>query len=162
MGRVQGGIDPSIPVIAVSVLNRRQFEFQRFPKGVEDKVDEALFFAKFNGKRNAVRILAPVRLVERDAVPRLIRLQDQLVQTHPLLLMFNVAQKPTCVEQCHEPMDIRMFRNQRPIEPIRFVVQAVRIVVAVLCAAHLITHQNHGHAHGKQRHGQKVLHLPVP
>ena len=45
---------------------------------------EEIFFAKFNGKSNAVRKWAPVRLVEFDAVPRLIRLSNHMIQTHPL------------------------------------------------------------------------------
>ncbi len=58
-------------------------------------------------------------------------------------------------------MHVRVLRDERPVEPARLVVLAVGIVVAPLRAAHLVAHQNHGHADRQQRDGQKVLHLPV-
>src|SRR3954452_5730217 len=107
-------------------------------------------------------ILAPVRLPDLHAVPCLAGSTDQLTQTPALALMLPVAQAPPRIEQGHEPMHIRMLLDQRPVEPADFVVLAVSVVVAGLSAAHLVAHQDHGHAEREQRYGQEVLYLPVP
>ena len=54
-----------------------------------------------------------------------------------------------------------MFRDQRPVEPARFVVLAVGIVVAALGAPRFVPHDNHGYTQRQQRGGEEVLHLPV-
>jgi len=55
-----------------------------------------------------------------------------------------------------------MLLDQRPVEPADLIVLAIGIVIAALGLAHLVAHQDHGHAHREQRRGQEVLHLPVP
>ena len=116
---------------------------------------------KLGAERQAVRTCAPVRLVEGDAVPGLVRFPQQLVQTDALALVFHVAQQPSGVEQGHEPVDIGVLRHQGPVEPARLVVLAVSVVVAMLGAPHFVAHENHGHPQRQQRDGQKVLHLPI-
>ena len=48
-----------------------------------------------------------------------------------------------------------------PVEPGRFVVLAVGVVVAALRAAHLVAHQQHRRPDREQRQRQEVLHLAV-
>src|SRR5579864_6801294 len=56
-------------------------------------------------------------------------------------------------------MYVRVLDEQRPIEPIGFVVLTVSVVVAILCSPDFIAHQEHGKTKRKQRDGQKILHL---
>ena len=58
-------------------------------------------------------------------------------------------------------MHIRVLYEQRPIEPIRFVVLTVSVVVAVLRAPDFIAHQEHGKPKREQRDGHEILHLAV-
>ena len=48
---------------------------------------------ELRAERQAVRVRAPVRLIEFDAVPGFVRLLEQLVQTHTLALMLHVPQQ---------------------------------------------------------------------
>src|SRR5439155_25411962 len=48
------------------------------------------------------------------------------------------------------------------VEPTRFVVLAVGVVIAALRAPHFVAHGYHGHTQGERRHGQEVLHLAIP
>ena len=59
-------------------------------------------------------------------------------------------------------MQVGVLLKQRPIQPIGFVVVAVSVVVAVLRAPDLISHQNHGKPEREQRNGHEILHLTVP
>ena len=54
-----------------------------------------------------------------------------------------------------------MVVHQVPVKPTGFIVLAVGVVVPALGAACFITHQEHGHAHGKEGHCQHVLHLSL-
>ena len=54
-----------------------------------------------------------------------------------------------------------MAVQQAPVEPGGVVVQAVRVVVPELCAAHLVAHEEHGRSEGEEDGGEEVLHLAV-
>src|SRR4029077_19065507 len=56
-------------------------------------------------------------------------------------------------------MHIRVLQEQAPIEPMRFVVLTVSVVVPVLGSANFITHQEHGKAKRKHGYGHEILHL---
>jgi hypothetical protein len=49
-------------------------------------------------------------------------------------------------QQSDEPEHVGVLQNQAPVEPARFIVLAVSVVIALLAAPHLITHDKHGHA----------------
>src|SRR5262245_34648292 len=65
-------------------------------------------------------------------------------------------------ELSYEPEHVAVLLEQRPVEPADLVVLAVRIVVATLRAANLITHQQHWRADGEQSQGKKVFDLAIP
>ncbi len=135
---------------------------KRLPIGIQDDVNEVSFLLHLATERDAVRLRTPVRLPDFDAMPRFIRLPDQLGQAYALALVLHVPQEPSRIEERHEPMHICVFGDQRPVEPVDVVVMAVGVVVAALCTPHFVAHEDHGQTHGKQRDGQEVLHLPVP
>src|SRR5690348_16521763 len=56
-------------------------------------------------------------------------------------------------------MHIRVLREQRPVEPIPFVVLTISVVVAVLSSPDFVAHQEHGKAKRKHGYGHEVLHL---
>src|ERR1700741_4166199 len=58
-------------------------------------------------------------------------------------------------------MHIRVLQEQRPIEPIRFVVLTVSVIVATLRSTDFIAHQEHGKAQREQRDGHEILYLAV-
>src|SRR5579863_9217208 len=54
-----------------------------------------------------------------------------------------------------------MFFHERPIEPARFVVLAIGVVVAGLRTADLIAHSNHRYAEREHGKRQEIPDLPV-
>src|SRR5260370_31696694 len=58
-------------------------------------------------------------------------------------------------------MQIGMLRDESPVKPTRFVVLAIRVIVPLLGAPHLVAHRNHWQTQREQRHGEKILHLTV-
>src|SRR5437667_11736648 len=64
-------------------------------------------------------------------------------------------------EEADEPSYVVVVVDQGPVEPGRVVVQAVRVVVPELCAAHLVAHEEHGRSEGEEDGGEEVLHLAV-
>ncbi len=69
-----------------------QLEFERFPISVEDELERQVFFGQLRTERQAVRLLAPVRLAELDAMPGLAGAAQELVQTPSLALTVHFAQ----------------------------------------------------------------------
>src|SRR4029450_1351209 len=57
--------------------------------------------------------------------------------------------------------NVGMLCKKRPIEPARFIILAIGIVIPTLCPPHFVTHEKHGHTNRKHRYRQKVLHLPI-
>ena len=145
-----------------AVGDQRQLELERLPVGVEDDVIVGAIHREPHREREAVRRVAPVRLAELDAVPGDVLLEEQLIQRHPLLLVLDVSQYPPSVEHAHEPVHVGSLREQRPVEPVGLVVLTIGVVVAALCAPHLVTHEHHRHPRGQHGHGEEVLHLSRP
>ena len=89
----EGGVDPSAPRARTAVAHRRQLELQRLPVGVQDQVHGEPLLVQLRGVGEAVRMIAPVRLVELHAVPRVARPPEELGQAHALALVLDVAQE---------------------------------------------------------------------
>ena len=51
--------------------------------------------------------------------------------------------------------------NEGPVEPARFIVLGIGIVVAALASPSFVAHEDHRHANGKDGDGEKILHLPI-
>src|SRR5450755_3593558 len=83
-------IDPLAPL--PSCAEWWQLEIERLPVGVNYQVHVLPFLSKFSIKREAVRIIAPVRVSELYAVPRLPRPLDQLIESSSRSLMLHVPQ----------------------------------------------------------------------
>ena len=110
----------------------------------------------------AVRRRAPVRLSELDAVPGFPGSAEQLIQSQALAASASESRKSRLLsQQPHEPVDPGVCLEQRPIEPVRFVVLAIGVIVADLRAPDLIAHSDHGYAQGEHRDRQEILNLPV-
>src|SRR5690349_16327845 len=109
-----------------------------------------------------MRAMAPIRLVHLDAMPCFLGLGKQLNQAHPPALALRITQQTPPDEQPDEPMYVGMSGEKRPIEPTDLAILTIGVVITVLRAAHLISHDDHRNAQRKHRYGQKVLHLAVP
>jgi hypothetical protein len=81
---------------------------------------------ELHAEREAVREIVPVRTIERHAVPGFVRLLDHLVQAQPLALVLHVAKEPSRVEEPHEPVQVGVPGDERPV---RFVILAISIPV---------------------------------
>src|SRR5262245_42229921 len=84
--RIERRVNPAMPNGAVVVVQPRQLELQRIPVGVKDEVKQSILVQCFDRHRQAVRRMAPVWLVQLDAVPGSFRLAEKLAQTFALLL----------------------------------------------------------------------------
>src|SRR5689334_6888538 len=122
---------------------------------------ECLLAFETHAEGDGMRIPAPVRLIQLDPMPFLFSLSDQLRQTDTLALMSDVAALPSPVQERNEPVDIRTLLQRTPVEPVRLVVETVRVVVPELRPTHLVPHENHWRTNRQQRHRKEVLHLPV-
>jgi hypothetical protein len=85
-------------------------------------------------------------LAQLDAVPGFRRCPKYLVQAQALSFRLDVPHQPVGVEQPHEPMQVRVLFDQRPVEPADLVVVAVGVVVAPLGAPYLVAHRDHRQA----------------
>src|SRR5208337_2470645 len=112
-------------------------------------------------ERQAARLLAPVGLAKRDAMPGLAGAAQELVQTPPLALSVHFAQSAACSQELDEPVEVRVLPHQVPVEPTGFIVLAVGVVVPALAAPRFVTHQEHGHAQRQEGHSEKVLNLAL-
>ena len=102
--------------------------------------------AKLCAQGDAVRTIAPIRLVQFHAVPCPVRLSQEGVEAHALTLILDIPQRSPRVQETDETMDIGVLLQKRPVEPGGRVVMAVGVVVAPLRAPDLIPHQDHGNA----------------
>ena len=60
LGRIQIGVDPSMPQSYIAIGYGRQFEFKRLPVGIEYEVDEDIFVCEVSTERDAVGMNIPV------------------------------------------------------------------------------------------------------
>src|SRR6185436_2932093 len=58
-------------------------------------------------------------------------------------------------------MQIGMGIDEGPVEPARFIVLGIGIVVAALASPSFVAHEDHRHANGKDGDGEEILHLPM-
>src|SRR5664279_383750 len=105
-------------------------------------------------------MLFPVWAIELDPVPLHVRETQHFVQaerdrtrTAPPLTI--------CDEHLYESVDVRVLREQRPIEPARLVVLTIGVVVAMLRTPHLIPHERHRRSHSSQQQGEEVQDLSL-
>ena len=124
-------------------------------------MEEQPLLAKLRAQGDAVRTVAPIRLVQFHAVPGPVRLPQEGVEAHALTLVLHVPQRSPRGQQAHEAVDVGVLLQERPVEPGGRVVVAVGVVVALLRAPDLVPHQDHGHAQRHQRESQVILHLAV-
>ena len=61
--RGQGGLDPAPPGMLRVAAGGRQLKIQRFPVGIEQQVELQPAFAQVDGVSQAVRVIAPIRVV---------------------------------------------------------------------------------------------------
>src|SRR5208283_4755040 len=95
----------------------RQLEFERFPISIEDEMERQVFFGQLRTERQAVRLLAPVRLVKLDAMPGLAGAAQELVQTPSLALSVHFAQSAARRQKFNKPMEACVPPHQVPIKP---------------------------------------------
>src|SRR5262245_30370813 len=150
-----------MPNGAVVVVEPRQLELQRTPVRVKDEVKQSILVRRFNGDRQAVRRVAPVGLIQLDAVPDSLRFPELLNEALALTLAVQGATQAPLAEQADEPVQVRMFLKQRPIEPTRFIVLTVGVVVAVLTPADFVPHNNQRDAERKHGGRDEVPDLSV-
>ena len=131
------GINPALPRVPIALVQRRQFEVERFPVRVQDQVEQEFVLANLRRKRQTSRVIAPVRLVQADPVPGEVRFPEQAVQARPLALVLRVVQQSPGDEQLQKTMYIRVLLEQRPVEPTGFVVLAIGVIVAARACAGL-------------------------
>ena len=139
---------------------RRQRKLEPLPVGVRDQVQRT-GAGERRRHRERVRVTAPIGLVEPHAVP-VDRLRTQeFAERQALTVVGQRAVDPEVDQHPHESPDVRMPLEQRPVEPGRLVVLAVRVVVAALRASDLVAHQQHRRAHAEEQQCEEVLDLPV-
>ena len=71
----------------------RQFEVERFPIRIHHQLNKQFLLLKLSSKRQAVRPIAPVRLIELHTVPGLACFPEQLIQALSLFLGLDVSQQ---------------------------------------------------------------------
>src|ERR1700682_1679571 len=54
-----------------------------------------------------------------------------------------------------------MLFNQGPVEPVDLVILAIGVIVAALCAPHLVAGHEHGNALREHQHSREVFHLAI-
>src|SRR5262249_45191849 len=98
--------------------NGRQVKVESFPKRVQNEVDAQLLWAELECQRNAVRIFAPVGLVEFCPVPGVNGLFEEVVQADAIFFVVHGSDSSTSEEQTHEPQHVGVRFEQIPIEPV--------------------------------------------
>jgi len=89
-----------------------------------------------------VRVVAPIRMFERHAVPLDARLVQELIEAESFSF-YDIATLAKRVELFDEPVDVAVPLQQAPVEPTDVGVVAVRVVIAPLCPTHLVAHKQH-------------------
>ena len=139
--------------------NRGHLEVQCLPVRVENQ--KVRISAPLCGERYAVRAVAPIRAVRLDPVPGDFCFFQKSLQREVFALIEPVGPSQG-QQQAGKPENSRMAMSQRPIQPGRFVVLAVGVVVSKLRSPNLIPHQEHGDAEGQHVDRQEIFDLPGP
>ena len=112
-------------------------------------------------ERQRVRVVAPVRAIERHAVPLDACAVEELVERPRGAIATTSRRWRNAISIFDESVDVGVPLEQAPVEPADLVVLAVGVVVAALRPAHLVAHQQHRRAGGEQRQREEVLDLAV-
>src|ERR1700722_13916500 len=91
---LKAGIEAPLPLPAFL----RQFEIERLPPRVEYPVNEDPVLHDLRGQRDAVRRMAPVRLIQSNAVPRLAGFAEKVDQRFRAWLLGHIARE-TALDQ---------------------------------------------------------------
>ena len=108
-----------------------------------------------------MRVLAPVRVVERHPVPLDSRPAQELIEAQLAFFRHDIAALAKRVERFYEPVDVGVPLQQAPVKPTDIAVLAIGIVVAPLGTAHLVAHEQHRRAGRQHLQREKVLDLAV-
>src|SRR5215813_11917329 len=87
--------------------------------------------------------------------------EQQLVQGQVKAIDWQVTVHAHRNELLRKTSDTRVLLDQCPIEPGDFVVLAEGVIIAVLAAPNLVSHQQHGGSRGEQGRCQKILYLAI-
>ena len=79
-------------------------------------------------------------------MPLDVRPAKKLVEAERNALGHNAAALAKSYEHLHESVDVRVSLQEAPVEPADIRVLAVRIIIASLGSAHLVTHEQHRRA----------------
>src|ERR1700722_2301572 len=85
---IQAGVDPSLPLAPWHAATR-QLEVERLPIRVQHQMDQISFIDELGAQRDAMRPIAPIGLIEPDAVPGFVRFTKPLVQGLALIFVFE-------------------------------------------------------------------------
>src|SRR5262245_61440053 len=141
-------------------MQGRQFERERLPIGIQDRMDEKLWAAELGSDRKRVRGRGPIGLVKFGSMPGVVRSPKQFDKAFIIPCLYRASQSALGVQQRNEPMQIGMDIDERPIEPARLIVLDIGVIVATLASPDFVAHEDHRHADGKNSDGKKILHLP--
>src|SRR5208337_2349188 len=160
--RWKRSIDPSSPRVS-SISGRRQLEDQWFPVRIEHSVNEKALKSAEHGKSDRVRVVAPVRLMQRNPMPLNLSAEQQLIQTQSGVRSSAATQttQTGLNEQRDEPVNVGVPLNQSPVEPAGLIVLAICIVVSSLGTAYFVSHQKHRSAGRQQCQRKEILALTV-
>ena len=132
---------------------------KRFPIGIEH--DEEMLWILFSSdveqlKGDAVRLFAPVWLMQAHAVPHDVRTAG-FGPVGAIAVEFALLAK---TQQAGDKAKERLLLIYLlPIEPTDLIVLAVGVVVAALGAAHLIAHEHHRSPLREQQDGEEIADL---
>lgn len=106
----------------------------------------------------AVRILAPIRLMQFHAMP----LEFDRARLGPVLV---IVEQPTLLPKAqkgtNEAKQIGVLLRQGPVKPTYLIVLTVGIVIAPLRPSYLITHDEHRLPSREQQNREEVAHLSL-
>ena len=92
--------------------DRRQLERQRFPIGVEHPVEQKAGTQASQREGKGVRVVAPVRAVERHSVPLDARPAKELIEAERGPFRHDITALAKCVERFDETVDVGMPLQQ--------------------------------------------------
>ena len=101
-------------------------------------------FAKtLDREGDRMRIVAPIGVVERGAVPFKLSLPQQLVKCELSVFRCYIAAEAERNKHLDKAVDVSVLSQEAPVEPADLIVLTVCIVIPSLAAPHLVAHQQH-------------------
>ena len=96
-----------------------------------------------DGEGDCMRIVAPIGVVERSAVPFKLSLPQQLVKCERSIFRRYIAAEAERNKHLDKAVDVSVLSHEAPVEPADLIVLTVCIVIPSLAAPHLVAHQQH-------------------